>query len=102
MVHNRAGLEQVRTSAAAIGDREAGAAAGQRESRNRVWRKEIVRSHGSAEDAAGCGVRSQRGVAVGGLRAAEARGPHAPARLVGAWRLGEHRVGVTLGGVAAL
>ena len=75
VAHEGAGLEQVGAAAAAVRHAEAGAAAGQRKARDGVWREEIIRAGGDAEDAAGAGVRSERRIAVGGLRAAEAGAP---------------------------
>ena len=97
-----AGLEQVGTAGADIGDAEIGAAAGQREAGHRERREAIVGADRRAGDAAGRTVRSECGVAVGRLRAAKACRPHAPAPIVAVAqrRLGEHGIGVALGGAA--
>src|ERR1700721_4664905 len=87
---------------AATRNAETGAAAGQRETRDRIWRDAIVGADGGAGDTAGRAVGAERGIAVGGLRAAIARRPYAPALLKGRRRrLGEHRIGVACG-VASL
>ena len=60
MAHEGACLEQVGAAAAAVRHAEAGAAAGQRKARDGVWREEIIRAGGHAEDAAGawCWIRA--------------------------------------------
>ena len=62
----------------------------------RVRREAIVGADRGAGNAAGRGVGSERRIAVGGLRAAKAGRPHAPARLERhrRRRLGEHGIGV--------
>ena len=75
MPHERAGLEQVGPSAAAVGDAEAGGAAGRRKTGNRKRREAIVGAYRGAGDAAGRAIRSQRRAAIGDLRAAEAGRP---------------------------
>src|SRR5215475_16183812 len=77
------GLEQVGAAAAqSVGQREVGAAAGERKARNRVRREAVVGTGREAPDAAGRAGSSEDVIAVGGLRAAEAGRPHAPARVV--------------------
>src|SRR6266513_3111080 len=65
-----------------------------------VGREPVVGAdRGCAEAAGGC-VRSQRRIAVGGLRSAEAGRPHAPAWIeqwIAGYRLGDHAVSVALG-----
>ncbi len=79
MPHEGAGLEQVGAPAARAIDAEVGAAAGKRKARQRIRREPVVGADRGAIDAARGVVRARRGVAVGGLRTAEARRPHAPA-----------------------
>src|SRR5258708_1996524 len=79
VTNERTCLEQVGTSGAkTIREREVGAATGERKPGQREWRKTIVGADGRACDAAGRAVRSHHRVAIGGLRTAKARGPHAP------------------------
>src|SRR3984957_5811522 len=84
---------------AAASNIEIGAAAGQCKTGNRERGNAIVGADRGAVDARGRVVRSDRGIAIGGLRAAEACRPYTPALLEHRrWRLGKHRIGVTLGG----
>src|SRR5260221_14173936 len=62
-----------------MGDRKIGPPAGERKARQGERREAIVGADRGAIDPAGRWVRAERSVAVGGLRSAVARGPHAPA-----------------------
>ena len=101
MPNKGAGLEQVGTSGAGSVDAEIGAAAGERKAGNRKRREPIVGADRGAVDAAGRAVRSQRRIAVGGLRSAEARRPDAPV-LSTADRRRQRRLGDTCGKGIAL
>ena len=58
-----AGLEQIRAAGAETRDAEIGAAAGERETGQRIAREAMVGAHGKTERTRGRVVRSQRGVA---------------------------------------
>ncbi len=99
------GLKQVGASGAAVGNAELGTPAGEREPGDRARREDIIRAGRHAEHPAGGVIRSQRHVAVGGLRTAEASGPHAPARVehrIARHRLGDHAVGIAFAAAPAL
>src|SRR5260370_12848621 len=72
-----AGLEQLGAPASqSIGDREIAAAAGKGKTGDSLRRQPVVGADGDATDAAGGGVRAERGIAVGGLRTAKTVPPH--------------------------
>ena len=99
VAHVSAGLEQVGMPAAAIGDTEKLVPPPANAKPAIVFGEmKIVGADRGAGDVAGGVVRSDRRIAVGRLRTAEARGPHAPARFKRRRqrRLGEHRKGVGL------
>src|SRR5262249_5440096 len=88
-----AGLEQVGSAIAQRVDAEVGAAAGEREARDRVRREAVVGTNSGTVDAAACVVRAERnGIAIGPLRSSIAGGPHTPALLKG--RCNGRRLGV--------
>ncbi len=74
-----AGLEQIGAAGAEIGDAEIGPAAGQRKADQRIRRKPVISADGGPKHAACRIVGAESRIAIRGLRAAEACGPHAPA-----------------------
>ncbi len=98
VLDERAGLKEIGSAGAGAGHAEIGTAARERKAGDGRWREAIVGAHGPAEHAAGRAIRSQRRIAVGGLRPAKTRRPYAPALLERRWRrrLGEHGVSVAL------
>ena len=100
VAYESASLEKVGSSASqSIGDRKIGSAAGECEAGDGARRQQIIGASGDAEYAAGCRIRSQSRVALGGLRTAKTGRPHAPAWVVSVAdrRLAVDRgVGVTL------